>query len=110
MLKNGVVYKVPCHDCEEVYVGETMRTLSTRVQEHKRHTRKAELQRSAIAEHACSRGHRICWEGADIVDRESDWRSRKMKEALYIYTEKRKGAVMNKDDGWRIHETWQAVL
>ena len=33
-----------------------------------------------------------------------------MKEALYIYTEKRKGAVMNKDDGWRIHETWQAVL
>ena len=93
-----MVYKVPCEDCDAVYIGETLRTLPTRLQEHLRHTRKGEQQRSAIAEHACAFGHQIGWGGAGVVHKESDWRSRKMKEALYICAEKRKGPVMNKDD------------
>ena len=82
--KNGVVYKVPCQDCQAVYVGETLRTLPTRLQEHQRHTRKGEMQHSAIAEHACGLQHQINWHGAGVIDRELDWRSRKMKEALHI--------------------------
>ena len=33
--KKGVVYEVQCSECEEVYVGETGRTLKKRVSEHK---------------------------------------------------------------------------
>ncbi|WAQ94715.1 hypothetical protein MAR_007186 [Mya arenaria] len=36
------------------------------------------------------------WEGARVIERESDWRVRKTKEAICIKTE---GAVMNRDEG-----------
>ena len=34
--KTGVVYKVPCSDCQATYVGQTGRTLLHRIKEHKR--------------------------------------------------------------------------
>ena len=105
-----MVHKVPCQDCEAVYVGETLRTLPTRLQEHQRNTRKGELQRSAIAEHACSLQHQICWSDAEVIEHKLDWRSRKTKEALHICLEKSKGPVMNKDDGWKVNEVWRALL
>ena len=33
--KQGVVYEVPCKDCEAVYIGETGRNLQERIKEHK---------------------------------------------------------------------------
>ena len=33
--KKGVVYEVPCGDCEKSYIGETGRTLKKRIDEHK---------------------------------------------------------------------------
>ena len=32
--KSGVVYRVPCKECDRVYVGETKRTLGERLKEH----------------------------------------------------------------------------
>ena len=32
--KKGVVYQVPCAECESVYIGETGRTLEKRISEH----------------------------------------------------------------------------
>ena len=108
--KNDMVYKVPCQNCQAVYIGETLRLLPTRLQEHQHHTRKGQVQRSAIAEHACSLQHRFNWNGADVIDHELDWRLRKLKEALHICVEKSKGTVMNTDDGLKVNEVWQAVL
>ena len=34
--KAGVVYKIPCNQCEKVYIGETGRQLGTRVTEHRK--------------------------------------------------------------------------
>ena len=68
------------------------------------------MQHSAIAEHACGLRHQINWHGAGVIDRELDWRSRKMKEALHICVEKSKGPVMDKDDGWNVNEVWRAVV
>ena len=62
--RKGVVYRIPCEDCDAVYIGETLRTLPTRLQEHLRHTRKGEQQRSAIAENV-----RVCPWASDRLGR-----------------------------------------
>ena len=35
----GVVYSIPCKDCDMSYVGQTKRKLETRIKEHKRDVR-----------------------------------------------------------------------
>ena len=80
------------------------------MQEHQRHIRKGKMERSAIAEHACSLQRQINWNRAVVIDRELDWRSRKVKEAVHICVEISKGPVMNKDDGWKVNKVWRAVL
>ena len=37
--KTGVVYKIPCRDCEHVYVGETKRTLKKQIAKHRQAVR-----------------------------------------------------------------------
>ena len=32
--KSGLVYEIPCRDCDAIYVGETGRSLKTRKREH----------------------------------------------------------------------------
>ena len=35
-MDKGVVYQIPCAQCDVVYIGETGRPLKTRISEHKR--------------------------------------------------------------------------
>ena len=51
--KKGVVYETPCGECQQPFVGETLRTLEERVREHRRHVQKGNVLQSAVAEHAC---------------------------------------------------------
>ena len=85
--KAGVVYKIPCSQCEKVYIGETGRQLGTRITEHRkeaeeisdrnftRSTRRAstnEHHKSAITDHVCQNNHIMNWEASEIVEQESD--------------------------------------
>ena len=54
------------------------------------------MEKSAITDHQNVNSHEIDSEGAKILERESDWRMRKTKEAIRIRTE---GVVMNRDQG-----------
>ena len=42
----GVIYEVPCGDCPQVYVGQTGRTLSHRLKEHRRALTRGNLTQS----------------------------------------------------------------
>ena len=61
--KKEVVYQVPCKDCLKVYIGETKRTLKTRISEHKQAVKKGD-ENNGIAVHAHTTSHYIDWEGA----------------------------------------------
>ena len=105
------VYTIDCKNCEKKYVGETKRMLKTRVKEHReevekvdkgrsytRETRKqseTDRWKSAITDHVCQNNHVIDWESARLVEREGDWKTRGIKEAIVI----RKVANMNRDEG-----------
>ena len=80
----GVIYKIRCI-CGDFYVGETKRTLATRLKEHKAACRLGAFERSAVAEHAWQEGHEIDWNDVEILDTARDLRERKVKD---LYTSK----------------------
>ena len=106
----GVSYRVPCKECDAVYIGETLRNLEERLKEHKRHVEKSDLKGSAIAEHVLKTGHSIAWDKAQVIDYEQRWGARKIKESLHIKRERANRQLMNRDGGLAISRVWQHVI
>ena len=52
--------------------------------------------------------HVIDWEGAKIVDRESDWKTRGIKEAIWI---RKTSNTMNRDEGrYKLPHVYDDIL
>ena len=49
--RQGAVYKINCSDCHASYIGETGRNLTTRLTEHKRATRKGDVNNHIVEHH-----------------------------------------------------------
>ena len=47
--KPGVIYRIPCMDCDQAYIGETARTAEERFAEHKRAIRNASEENAKVA-------------------------------------------------------------
>ena len=84
--QNELIYRIPCKNCDFVYIGETGRSLEKRLAEHKdnvnkntkqqytRATRKAsqtEINKSAITDHINQHKHLPDWEKTKVLGRES---------------------------------------
>ena len=67
MKKSGVVYRIPCADCDTFYVGQTGRNLSLRIKEHKKAVKTFNTDTSALAEHILSKDHHINWEETTVI-------------------------------------------
>ena len=76
----GVVYKIKCNDCPEVYVGETERRLNARYKEHHRSS-------STVGLHMEQRRHSIDEDSVAVLHREADWFRRGVAEAVQIQRE-----------------------
>ena len=98
----GVVYSVDCQ-CGHTYVGETGRTLNTRLKEHMRAVQRHDLN-NGISVHANSAEHNIRWKSAQVIHREQHWMKRKLLESLYIRDNQ--NSTMNLDNGLRSNPTW----
>ena len=107
----GVVYQVPCADCQSVYIGETGRKLGTRLSEHRkevdtehnthftRSQRRASenvYHKSAITDHALQNNHIIDWDHSKILCNDNNRNSRWIRESISIRKEPK---CMNRDCG-----------
>ena len=90
--KTGVVYFAPCAgsddqpcDTNAAYVGETSRQGSQRFKEHMSTAilYKGDYK-SAIMQHAADTGHSFRETDIKILDSDSNWRSRGIRESTYI--------------------------
>ncbi|CAH1248695.1 CSMD3 [Branchiostoma lanceolatum] len=84
----GVVYHLTCEDCDAQYVGETERALKKRISEHKRDS-------SPVAQHMQTYKHQPT-KKVTILDRESRWFERGVKEAVHIRS---RSPSLNRDQG-----------
>jgi len=67
---SNVVYQINCLDCDASYVGQTKRTLNTRVSEHRNHARRNSIQNLVITDHRSKFRHEFDWDNIKILDEE----------------------------------------
>lgn len=79
----GVVYKIPCADCDSVYIGETG-NFRQRLRQHQNDVKNKKVASNALAEHADTTNHTIDWLNASIIGKERNWTSRLHLESLEI--------------------------
>jgi len=66
MIRNNVVYKIMCKDCDVLYVGQTGRQLKTRMSEHRNHIR----WNTSLTEYRLQMEHDFDWDNIQILDEE----------------------------------------
>jgi hypothetical protein len=101
----GVVYEIPCA-CGQTYVGETKRALGTRLKEHQAATRRGEIHKSAIAEHAWTHKHQLSWAETRILDHARNTSIFRIKEAIHILLRNQR-ELKNRDWGVEIDGWWR---
>ena len=85
------------------------RALETRVKEHKAAIRREEMEKSAIAEHACNYHHQMAWDEIKVLDEAANNTTLLIKEALHIcLTDKE--TLLNRDEGVVISDCWASIL
>ena len=104
--KKAVVYKVPCKDCNQVYIGETKRNLKVRLTEHKQAVKKGD-NKNGIAVHVQNSDHNIDWDNAEVQQVVPDYWKRRTTEALQIH---RHPSTMNLDRGLVLPTNWKPLL
>ena len=75
-----------------------------RTREHQRHTKSAQTERSAVAEHGHVCGHQVKLDSAKVLASAGGWQERNVKEAIHIRKQARERELMNKDSGWHLSD------
>ena len=108
--KWGVVYKIACEQCGDVYVGETERSLGERIAEHQKSIDNKDCK-SALSQHLLKSRHIVTTkpiiDNVEIIDQEPRKAHRKVKEAVHIQLE---GAKLNRNDGWELPKSYLPLL
>ncbi|SRR6266436_778540 len=94
--KSGI-YKISCSECEDVYIGQTIRDIETRYKEHDYNYRYNKSDKSSVAKHRHDTGHKITSENLSLLHQTSNKRQIDALETLYIFKEKH--PLMNADNG-----------
>ena len=104
--KKGVVYEVPCQDCDCVYIEETSRTLEKCLSEHKNAINKYDSN-NGIAAHAWTNQHQVDWKAAKTREMKENYWKRRVLEALPIHQQQH---TSNLDCGLTINPPWLRLL
>ncbi|XP_026744741.1 uncharacterized protein LOC113506080, partial [Trichoplusia ni] len=104
-LQDAGVYKLDC-DCGLSYIGQTKRSIGTRVKEHIADVKHRRSTKSAVVEHAEGSSHYIRFDQPQILAKEPKFLPRMFREAIEI----KKHPNFNREDGWKISPTWDPII
>lgn len=81
--KSCVVYRIPCQNCDEVYIGQTSQQLKRRITQHISDI-KNPRKICALAEHVRSVDHRMDYDSVTVLECEENMRKRCFLEMIHI--------------------------
>ncbi len=106
---SGVVYGVQCtdQDCKDSYIGETAQPLENRMSQHRRSSTSG--NDSAVYSHLNASGHSFNTKDVHILDRETRWYERGVKEAIWVRAEE---PSLNRNGGVRVKLShgWDRII
>ena len=109
--RKNVVYAIECETCGVHYVGETGQHFCERRKQHERDVRNKKST-SGIYDHLRNNeGHSVNWAKLKYLDKENNWKGRKIKEAIYINalnpsSKMDPKKVMNLEKGFELDPIW----
>ena len=109
--QRNLVYGIRCTqtDCEDFYVGETQQSLRARMNQHRRPSSSTCIPDSAVYTHISSSKHSFETKDVIILDKESRWFERGVKEAIW---ERVESPSLNKKGGLRFNlsHAWDRAI
>ncbi|CAH2086613.1 unnamed protein product [Euphydryas editha] len=105
-LQDAGVYKLDC-ECGLSYIGQTKRSIETRVKEHIADMKHQRSTKSAVYQHTQQgTNHYIRFDKPQILAKEHRFLPRMIREAIEI----KKHPNFNREDGWNVPPAWEPVL
>src|SRR5436190_6327681 len=102
----NVIYKIPCKDCNQVYIGQTGAFLDTRIKQHQ-YSEKTHKQESTLVQHIEELNHRINYKDTEIVNYQQNKFKRLFMESAIM---KYKFKDHFSKESYTIHSTWDKFL
>lgn len=84
MNSSSVVYKIPCADCSQVYIGETKQYLHKRLYQHKYDIKKDPSLHTSLTKHRTEHNHNIDFDNTTIVGFQNNLHKRLTLEMITI--------------------------
>lgn len=84
--KSNVVYKIKCNNCTKVYIGQTSRSLKSRITSHRSDIR-LKKNTCALAEHSIENDHQPNYEEVQVLDTHASYNKRCFLEMSRILQE-----------------------
>jgi predicted GIY-YIG superfamily endonuclease len=100
------VYSISC-ECGKVYIGQTGRSVDTRLKEHQRHIRLEHPDKSAMAEHNIDLGHRIQFHNTSDLASETQYMDHIVREAIEIEFHRNN---INREVRFCLSKSWKPLI